>query len=240
MYEKILSTIIRGIITYILTLTLSRFMGRKLISQMTFFDFVVGVSMGSMAANLAMGPNSTPTTASTSLITLSLLAILTGLLHIKSFRIRKIINSEPVILINKGHIVEDNLRRVRLTIEQLTMQLREKNIFNLSDVEFAIFETNGQLSLLPKSDKVPLTPSHMNIPTTSKGLMKDIIIDGNIIDENIKAMGLNIDWLQSQIHMYGIQNPSDVFYAGVDDTHNMYLSKKNNNNTEKHGKYGIE
>ncbi|TCO74635.1 DUF421 domain-containing protein [Marinisporobacter balticus] len=114
MYEQILMTIIRGIFTYILALLLTRFMGRKLISQMTFFDFVIGVSMGSMAANLAIGSKSTPTTASTALITLSILAILTGFAHIKSFKIRKIVDSEPVILIDNGNIVEDNMKRVRL------------------------------------------------------------------------------------------------------------------------------
>ncbi|MBC2425502.1 YetF domain-containing protein, partial [Clostridium beijerinckii] len=219
---------------------LTRLMGRKLISQMTFFDFVVGVSMGSMVANLSIGSKNTPITAPTSLITFAILTILTGLMSIKSFKVRKIINSEPVVLINSGHIVQSNMKRVRITIEQLTMQLREKNIFSLADVEFAILETNGQLSVLPKSDKIPLTPSHMNIPTTGMGLMKDIIIDGNIIKENLEAAKFDMQWLQSQLTMNGIQNASDVFYAGVNNTKNIYLSKKSDRNVEKHGKYGIE
>lgn len=143
-------------------------------------------------------------------------------------------------MINSGHIVQSNMKRVRITIEQLTMQLREKNIFSLADVEFAILETNGQLSVLPKSDKIPLTPSHMNIPTTGMGLMKDIIIDGNIIKENLEAAKFDMQWLQSQLTMNGIQNASDVFYAGVNNTKNIYLSKKSDRNVEKHGKYGIE
>ncbi|KAJ53756.1 uncharacterized membrane protein YcaP (DUF421 family) [Clostridium tetanomorphum] len=240
MYEIITFSIIRGTIAYILALILTRLMGRKLISQMTFFDFVVGVSMGSMVANLSIGSKNTPITAPTSLITFAILTILTGLMSIKSFKVRKIINSEPVVLINSGHIVQSNMKRVRITIEQLTMQLREKNIFSLADVEFAILETNGQLSVLPKSDKIPLTPSHMNIPTTGMGLMKDIIIDGNIIKENLEAAKFDMQWLQSQLTMNGIQNASDVFYAGVNNTKNIYLSKKSDRNVEKHGKYGIE
>jgi len=239
-YNKIIITIIRGIFTYILVLIITRLMGRKLISQMTFFDFIVGVSMGSMAANLSIGSENTPITASLSLITFAILTILIGFSHIKSFKIRKLINSEPVILIDNGKIVENNMKRIRVTIEQLTMKLREKNIFNLADVEFAILETNGKLSVLPKADKMPLTPSHMNIPTTSKGLMKDIIIDGNIINENLKTADLDIQWLKSQLNMNNIKDASDVFYAGVDNAKNLYLSKKNNSNTETEGKYGIE
>ncbi|MCY6959908.1 YetF domain-containing protein [Clostridium brassicae] len=238
--QQVLPTIFRGTITYILALVLTRLMGRKVISQMTFFDFVVGVSMGSMVANLSIGKNSTAATASISLIIFAILTILTGLAHIKSSKIRKIINSEPVVLIASGTIVENNMKRVRITLEQLTMKLREKNIFNLGDVDFAILEVDGKLSVLPKSDKAPLTPSHMNIPTTNKGLMKDIIIDGNVMSENLKDAGLDMNWLKSQLNMSGIKDIADVFYAGIDNTNILYFSRKNAVNKEKHGKYGIE
>ncbi|MFZ7132151.1 MAG: DUF421 domain-containing protein [Eubacteriales bacterium] len=132
------------------------------------------------------------------------------------------------------------MKRVRITIEQLTMQLREKNIFNLSDVQFAIIEINGKLTVLPKADKAPLTPSHMNIPAISKGLMRDIVIDGNIMNENLSSAGLDIQWLNLQLNMSGIKNISDIFYAGVDSTKNLYLSRKDDKNKETHGKYGIE
>ncbi|MFZ7132152.1 MAG: DUF421 domain-containing protein [Eubacteriales bacterium] len=105
MYDVIISTTIRGSFAFVLALILARLMGRKLMSQMTFFDFIVGVSMGSIAANLSIGANNTPATAATSLITFAGLTILIGYLHIKNFKIRKIINSEPVVLIDNGHIV---------------------------------------------------------------------------------------------------------------------------------------
>ena len=240
MYSEILVTFIRAIITYALALILTILMGRKLISQMTFFDFVVGVSMGSMAANLSIGSKNTITSSLTSLITFALLTILIGYIHIKNFKVRKIINSEPVVLISYGNIVEHNMKRVRITIEQLTMLLREKNFFSLADVEFAILESNGKLSVLPKADKAPLTPSHMNIPTVSKGLMRDIVIDGNLMKENLSFAGIDIQWLNSQLNMNGIKNISDIFYAGIDNAKNLYFSKKNNENEEINNKYGIE
>jgi uncharacterized membrane protein YcaP (DUF421 family) len=120
------------------------------------------------------------------------------------------------------------------------MKLREKNIFNMADVEFAIMETDGQLSVLPKPEKVPLTPSHMNITTSASGIMKDVIIDGNVIEENLLGTGLTVQWLQSQLNIQGLQSAKEVFYAGLDNTHQLYISKKNAGNTEGHGKYGLE
>lgn len=240
MYEKILFTIIRGITAYIFAMVLTRLMGRKLISQMTFFDFVVGVSMGSIVANLFIGSDNTPAVSATALTVLALLAVVSGIIDIRSFRVRKLVNSEPVTLIDKGSIVEDNMKKVRLTIDGLNMKLREKNVFSLADVEFAIMETDGQLSVLQKPEKLPLTPSDMSIKKSSSGLMRDIIIDGNIMEENLNSAGLNLEWLQTQLSAQGIQNPSEVFYAGVDSTQRLYLSKKNAGNTEGHGKYGIE
>jgi uncharacterized membrane protein YcaP (DUF421 family) len=240
MYEQIISTLIRGTAAYLFALLLTRLMGRKLISQMTYFDFVVGISIGSLVANMSMGSQHNTITASTGLFILSLLVIITDFLHIKSMIIRKLVNSEPVTLIDKGNIVEGNMRRIRLTIGELTRRLREKNIFNLYDVEFAIMETDGQLSVLPKPEKMPLTPSHVNLNATSTGLMRDIIIDGKIMDENLESASLDTQWLQLQLNSKGIQSPSDVFYAGVDNSKNIYISVKNKDNEESHGKYGIE
>jgi uncharacterized membrane protein YcaP (DUF421 family) len=239
MYERIFYAIVRGAITYFFALLLTRLMGRKLTSQMTFFDFVVGVSMGSLAANLAMGSDNTSTTAATALSTMAALAVITGFIHIKSFKARKIINSEPVTLIDSGNIVEGNMKRIRLTIGELTMKLREKNVFNLADVEFAIMETDGQLSVLPKPDKVPLTPSHMNIQASSNGLMRDVVIDGKLMEENLNSADLDMQWLQSQLNMQGIGDVSELFYAGLDANKKLYVSKRNAGNTEGHGKYGI-
>jgi uncharacterized membrane protein YcaP (DUF421 family) len=238
MYQQIITTILRGAATYILVLFFARVIGRKLISQMTFFDFVVGVTLGSLSANLAMGTNNPTTT--TALFVLTALVVITDFIHIKSYRFRKLVASEPVTVIDTGKIVEDNMKRIRLTTEELTMKLREKNIFNLADVEFAIMETDGMMSVLPKPEKTPLTPAHMNIQATSSGLMRDVVIDGNVMEENLLSIGLDTEWLQSQLDKRSIANASELFYAGVDGNKNLYVSKKNTGTKETPGKYGIE
>jgi len=240
MNEQILFTIVRGTSAYLLALFLTRIMGRKLISSMTFFDFIVAVSIGSITANLAIGPQSNEITTSTALLCLSVLVLVTDFLHIKSMRIQKLVNSEPVTVIDNGSIVEGNLRKLRLTINELNMKLREKNMFSLADVEFAILEPDGQLSVLPKANKAPLTPSQANITAVSPGLMKDIIIDGVVLEENLRSSGLDTSWLMSQLGSRGLGKPEEVFYAGVDSLKNLYISVKNSGSLESHGKYGIE
>ena len=240
MDNPIVDTIIRGIVIFILALFFARIMGRKLISQMTFFDFVVGVSMGSIVANAILSTDSTSLSSTLALMLISLLAVLAGYLHIKSYKVRKLVNSEPVTIIQNGIIIEANMKKIRLTINELMMKLREKNAFHLADVEYAIMETDGQLSVLLKSYKQPLTPSHMNIPSSSTGLVRDFIIDGKIMEENLVQAGLDNAWLNNQLRMQNINDASQVFYAGADNTQNLVISPKNSKQYEQPGKYGIE
>lgn len=240
MDNSVINTIWRSIMIYVLALILARLMGRKLISQMTFFDFVVGVSMGSLIAN-AMISTSTPALISTvALIIISLTTLGIDFLNLKSFKSRKIIDSEPVTLVENGTIVDENMKNIRMTISELMMKMREKNAFNLADVEFAIMETDGQLSVLPKADKKPLTPSQMNIKTTSEGIMRDVIIDGNLMEENLRSAGVDKEWINTELKKQNIQDISEVFYAGIYANKKLHVSRKSKNKYEGHGKYGIE
>lgn len=229
MEKVLLITIIKGIGIYILAMFLTKGIGRKLISQMNFFDFIMGVSMGSIVANAIIDKEFASLSATIALILFSILTILTGYLSIKSVTIRKLINSEPVTLVENGNIIDKNMKKTKLTINELKMKLREKSAFSLADVEFAIMETDGELSVLPKADKKPLTPYNMNVKVASPGLEKDIIIDGTVIDENLKSAGLDKKWLKSELNKQNIKESSEVFYAGVDNNKTLYVSKKNIN-----------
>ncbi len=233
-------SILKALLGFLLLLAAARLLERKAISQMTFFDFAVAITIGSVTANLAVGPPNTFYSSIAALITLTALTFLTGYLHIKSFRFRKLVESEPLIVINNGKIVDRNLSRVRITLQELSSLLREKNIFDYSDVEFAVMETDGKLSALKKSQKQPVTPSDLNIPTPYKGLTKDLIVDGNVMQENLKSVNLDQQWLMTQLNAQGIQDVNQVFYAGLDTSGNLYISPRTKNDREEHGKYGIE
>lgn len=239
MFQNTMNIALRAIIAYLLLMVVIRSIGRKAISQMTFFDFAVAITLGTLAASVGMGTNTSSSSAAIVMISFAVLAIITGYLHIKGFRFRKLVNSEPVTLIQNGDIVKDNMQRTRTTIDSLNALLREKNVFNIADVEFAIMETDGKLSVLPRSQKQPITPSDLNISTSYKGLTRDIIIDGNIMYENLKDANLDEQWLMNQLNSKGIQNIKDVFFAALDTSGALYVSK-GLEGREKPGQYGIE
>ncbi|EKQ52830.1 MULTISPECIES: DUF421 domain-containing protein [unclassified Clostridium] len=240
MTNLVINTVIKTILAYVFALILARGMGRKLISQMTFFDFVVGVSMGTLVANV-MVDSSNPTFSSVAaLIIVTVLSIGIAFLNIKSFKIRKMTDSEPITLVKDGNIVEENMKNTRMTVGELMMKMREKNAFSLADVEFAIMETDGELSVLTKADKKPVTPLQMNIKTESEGLMKDIIIDGELMEENLKTVGVDKKWIENELKKQNVQEISDVFYAGINSNKKLNVSRKSEKDHEKRGQYGIE
>lgn len=237
--QIILYSVIRITIGYLVLLTITRLVGRKSISQMTFFDFAISITFGSVTANIGMDNRNTFVSGITILITLGVLGIMTGYLHISSMSFRKLVNSEPVTLIDNGEIVKKNMRKLRFTINELTALLREKNYFNISDVNYAILETDGKLSVLPKAAKRPLTPCDLQIESTETGLTKDIIIDGKIQYENLKYTKYTDQWLLNELQNKGIGNIIDVLYAAVDFNGNLYVTKGYKIN-ENQGEYGIE
>ncbi len=239
MKHIIFTSILATISIYFLVLVLTRFMGRKVLSQITFLDFVVGVIVGSVAANTMVNQKNSTVSGTTVLIALSALTILIDFFNLKSFRLRKLTDSEPIVIIENGHLLYENMKKTRLSMDTLMMMLRENSVFEISDVEFVLFETDGKLSVLKKSQKQPVTPADLCISTTYKGLTKDLIIDGVIMKENLYDAKLEENWLVDQLKGYGIFTVAEVFYAGLDTSGNLFVSRRNRTR-EKHGQHGIE
>lgn len=241
MYSSIFFyTIIKGILIYVLALILSKLIGVKIISQMNFFDFIVGVSLGSMIAKIIINKDHVVFSGIVALITFALLTISTSYLNLKSYSARRIINAKTLILVENGRIIDKNLKRLRITINELMMKLREKDVFNLEDVQFAIMESNGQLSVLIKANKKPITPYDMDLKVKKSSLVNDIIIDGKILDKNLKIAGIDEKWLQSELKKKSINNIEEIFYAGVDENKKLIISKKYTDDFNPENKFGIE
>lgn len=232
--------IIRSLLAYGLVFFAARILGRKLISQMTFFDFIVGISLGTLTASVALGAATTSAGAAAVIIVFTITTVLLGVINIKTLPGHKFVESEPVTIIENGKINDENMRKVRYDLSSLFMHLRQKNVFNIADVEFAIFEPDGKLSVQKKSQKQPLTPSDINVPSNYKGLMTELILDGLVLEENLNKINLDKQWLESQLKSKGIQSIDNVFFAGLDTSGNLYVSQKFDNQSEKHGEHGIE
>lgn len=226
MYKVFIETIAKGVPIYFFALLISRIIGKKLITKMNFFDFVMGVSMGSMIANAVIDKDSPVVSEITALILFSVLTVGISYLCTKSFLLRKIINSKPIIVVENGRIIDKNLKKIRTTVNELMMKLREKDVFNLDDVEYGIIERDGKLSVLVKADKKPITPYDINMEVKSCGLLKDIIIDGKLIEENLKLVGVDNSWLEEHLKRNNVRNISEIFYAGIDKNKRIKISKK--------------
>lgn len=239
MVREIVQSGIKTLVAYLFLLFLTRLMGRKMVAQVTFFDFVVAITVGSVVANISVNQDNPLVSGFTVLAVLAIMTIFVQQLLLKIFRLRKVIDFGSVIVIENGRILAENLKMTRLRLDNLLMLLREKDAFSIADVEYAVLESDGQLSVLKKSQKQPVTPSDLSIPTVYTGLTIDIIMDGKIMEENLKGAGLDRIWLLQKLKSQNYSRVEDVFYAGLDTAGNLYISSRNRNRKKNNGQ-GIE
>lgn len=216
----------RSILTYLVLVIFTRAMGRKQISQLTYFDYVVGITIGSIGAELALTKSVNILDGIISLVTWSALTILTSEITLKNIKLRLLIDSEPLLIIDKGKVIYNNMKKAKYNIGDLLMQLRNKDIFNITDVEIAILEPDGKLSVLKKAELTSVTVGDMNIKKPKVGMMIDIILDGNILSSHLPLIKKNEDWIRSQLKSRNINNIKDVVYAGIQADGQLYIVTK--------------
>lgn len=213
---------LRATFAFFALLLLTRVMGKRQLSQLTFFDYVNGISIGSMAATLAVDLTAESIPTLVGLLTWSLWVMVLAVLSIKSRLLRRLIDGKPTIAIQNGKILEDNLHKYGFNIDDMRMLLRQKDVFNLSEVEYLLLEADGQISVLKKSQNQPLTPFDLNIPTNYKGLAVDLISGGKILTDNLDLLDLSEDWLLNTLAKQNL-SLEDVFYAELETSGNLYL-----------------
>lgn len=216
---------IRAIIGYFSILIFTKILGKQQISQLTFFDYVLGITIGSMAATLTTDLSSRAWPHWIGLITWAILGYLFEIFTVKWRFVSKMITGDPKIVIVDGLILENTLKRMKYTAYDLVQLLRNKDVFDLKEIEFAILEPNGQLSVLKKSEYKNLTPKDMKIKTQPSKLSLDVIYDGIIIEENLQRLNKEKNWLLGQLKVQGIQDISEVFFATLDTSDGLYIDK---------------
>ncbi|WP_425549035.1 DUF421 domain-containing protein [Amphibacillus indicireducens] len=195
---------------------------------MTFFNFVSAITIGSIAANLAISSNLSVQNGVIALVGWTVFTLLMGYLDIKSKKARKITTGEPIIIIKEGNVMENSLRSTRLDMDALMTMLRQQNIFAIKDVEYAIFETNGKLSVMKHDQKQAVTKEDMNIPINAKKypISAELVSDGIINTNNLARLDLNEKWLKQELKNAGIASASEVFYAEIQQDGSLYIDKK--------------
>ena len=215
--------LLRSIAAFLLLFLMARLMGKKQISQLTFFDYCVGITIGSIAATMSVDQNVKALNGLMSLFVWGLFPILLSYLGMKSNAFSNLTDGKPTILIENGEILDKNMRKSLMNLNELMLLLREKNVFKVSEVEMAVLETNGELSILLKTDKQPVTASMLNIPVTREHGPNILIMDGKVMKRSMEKLGFTVEWLQEEIKKQGAQHVSDVFLAQLDSTGQLYV-----------------
>ncbi|WP_432666826.1 DUF421 domain-containing protein [Wukongibacter baidiensis] len=217
---------IRTIILYILVVSAIRIMGKAELAELQPYDLVV-IIMVSELASLSMETSEMPfINGIIAISTLVFLQIIISHITLKSEKARAIICGRPSILIKNGRIMESKLKELRINLNDLIEQLRIKDFASIDDVEFAILETNGDLSVIPKASKRPLTPSDLNINVTQEDLPISLIIDGKINHENLKKSPIDFNWLYKELKKRGVDDINNVFYGSIDRSKNLSIHLK--------------
>jgi uncharacterized membrane protein YcaP (DUF421 family) len=218
--------IIRTLILFAVVVIGLRLMGKRQIGQLQPYELVIIIMLSALAA-IPMEDTGIPLLSSlVPIFVLLVMQVVLSYISLKSERARGIICGTPSVLIENGKLVEKELARVRYNINDLLEQLRAKNMPNIADVEFAILETNGELSVIPKSQKRPVVPADMNLPTGYEGLPVTLIIDGSVIGKNLSGINLSEEWLKAELQKFNIKNFKDVLFASLDTEGKLFFQVK--------------
>lgn len=212
---------------FLALLLLTRLQGKKTISHLTYFDYITGITLGDIAAVPLVDENVTLTRTLVALGLLGGLSILASYITTKSRYLRKLTEGEPMVVIKEGKILENNLRKMRLDTDNLSMLLRKKNVFSFSDVEFAVMETDGSLSLLKKAEKETVTRQDLGIKADKAKPGTELIIDGVLDEKKLAEMNLTAEWLQQTLQQNGFDQVEDVSYMEISGDGQVYIDRYN-------------
>lgn len=224
---------LRSVVSLAVLFLITRLMGKKQISQLTFFDYVIGISIGSLAAEMAATDEVPYQHGLTAIVVYGLIAWLIALITNKSIKARRFFTGHTFLLIDKGKILEKNLATVKYDVNDLLSEARNAGYFNISDIEYALLETNGKLSFLPKADKQPPTLSDLNIQKAQDGLTANVVIDGELMRENLTMLGLNEEWLRQELEKQRVSGIHDLILATVDTNNVLTVFEKTGREVKK-------
>lgn len=204
--------VITSLVSILVLFGLCKLVGQRQISQMSLFDYVTSITIGSIAAELATDLEAwwQPLTAT---VVYGVAALCIDWFTCKSIVLRRFFNGRPVVLYQNGKLYPENLLRARLDLNEFLSQCRVAGFFDLSQLESAVLETNGQISFLPSARFRPVTPADLQLSPSPEGLWSALILDGCLLTGNLEAIGQTAAWLQEQLTARGYQNPKDLFLA---------------------------
>ncbi|TCS82589.1 DUF421 domain-containing protein [Tepidibacillus fermentans] len=227
--DETIVSVVRSIIAFMTLLIFTRLLGKQQVGQLTAFEYVAGITIGSAASSLSIDLSIKPFPQWLALATWVILVWGLQKISLKQRWIAKVMGDQPTILIQHGKILEKNLEKLRYRYDELMSQLRDKDIFDITQVEFALLEPNGNLSVLKKAEYEPITSSDLQIVPKQNGLMIEVIMDGVIIDQNLKNANKTEEWLLQQLQAQGIKDLKEVNFAVILPNGQLYVDRFKDN-----------
>ncbi len=225
--QDILKVVVLSVVSEIVLFVLTKLMGNKEMSQLSMFDYIIGITIGSIAAEMATALESDYMQPLVAMIVYAIIAIVISLVCTKSLKARRFIYGNSLILMDNGKLYRKNFKTAKLDLNEFLVQCRVNGYFNLSDVKTAILESNGKISFLPKSENRPTTPSDFNMAPSPATINVNLILDGRILYENLKNSGHDEMWLQKQLVSQGFEKPEQIFLATLDNQNHLSIYENN-------------
>ena len=216
--------VLSSLLSYAALFLCAKVIGRKQIAQLNLLDYITGITIGSIAAELATDLEN----MWKPLAAMGVYVLLTWLLSLigkRAARSRKFLDGTPTIIMQNGKLYRSNMKKAKLDLSEFMVMCREQGYFNLADIHTAVFEYNGKLTILPVSKKRPVTPEDMKLSPEQETLSTEVIMDGRILEENLKRMGLNAAWLDKQLRTQGVHDAKAVFLGLYDAQNKLTLYK---------------
>ena len=218
----IFKVILTSLFSVLILFLIAKIMGHRQVSQLDFFDYITGITIGSVAAELATELEH-PWKPAIAIVIYGTAAFMLNLITSKFPKSRKYINGSPAIIMDNGKIYRRNMKKAKLDLSEFLMMCREQGYFDLNDIQTAVFENNGKLTVLPTSTSRPATPEDLNLTPKADYISTEIIMDGRILDENLKRSGLDLTWLNKQLKAEGYKNAKEIYLGLCDKDNNLSL-----------------
>ncbi|NLY48160.1 MAG: DUF421 domain-containing protein [Clostridiales bacterium] len=220
-----LVVVVRAIISFFTLLILARLLGKEQISQLTFFDYILGITIGSIASEATVDLSSRAWPHFIGLVSWAVLAYLMQYISLKWRYAAKLIEGEPVIVIMNGKILDNVLKKMKFRVSDVLELLRNQGIFDMNEVDYAILEPNGSLSVLKKPEYLPVTRQDLKIKAKPTGISTELVYDGKLIKQNLRQMNKDEKWLMNQLKKHGINDVSEAFLVLINDAGSLYVDK---------------
>lgn len=225
-YNELFNVVIRGLLSLITLFLVTKLIGKKQVSQLSLFDYVIGISIGNFAAEMTINLESEELYGIIAVLLFGGIAYLVSVGTMKSIKLRRFFMGSPTILIEHGKILQDNFYKVKYDINDMLEQCRVNGYFDISEIDYAIVEANGELSILAKSEYLPVNRNDMKLKVSKNGLCANVIIDGKVMYNNLKKINKDEKWLNKELRLKG-KNISDIILATVDINDKVVFYERN-------------